>query len=336
MSEGKWKDLLLKSSLPLEHVVASKLAELDWLVRGQYSYERKNESGLSVDFSADLQAIKEYTTGSHWIASLDVLIECKYASPGIRWIFLPYAETAELFSGVVKVFDAAANKRLINHKFLDDFEFNKEYCIRGVALNDNGCDENSISRGAAQLRYAMPRIAESTFASHSTDLHDEDIDVMFSCALLVTTAPLYCLRQNLSLETVYEAKSLDELIEKRDLLVLWDTDSPDRTKYARDIYKQIPSDSLEQRIQDYISVFKPTKAIPYPPSSGDAQRSINEAGDHVLVVNVNHLPVVLKTLDAAVRKSIRHIRKIAEVRFDAKKQKVEISPLMKRMKKVPS
>ena len=126
MSEGKWKDLLLKSSLPLEHVVASKLAELDWLVRGQYSYERKNESGLSVDFSADLQAIKEYTTDSHWIASLEVLIECKYASPGIRWIFLPYAETAELFSGVVKVFDAAANKRLTNHKFLDDFEFNKE------------------------------------------------------------------------------------------------------------------------------------------------------------------------------------------------------------------
>lgn len=327
MSDGKWKDLLLKSSLPLEHVVASELAELDWTVWGQYPYTRNNESGHSIDFSADLRATKEYSSKTHWIATLDVLLECKYASPGVKWIFLPYPKTAELFAGVVKVFDAVSNKRITSHKHLEKFESTVDYCVRGVALHENGCDENAITRGSSQLRYAMPRLAESAFASHATDWHDEDIAVTFACAVLVTTAPLYCLKQGLSLDDVYAAKSLEDLLDLKETVVLWNPDSPDRSSYCRDIYRQIPSEDVEKRILQYASVFSPTATVKYPPCEFDAKRAIKGAGDHVLVTTLQNLKAVLKSLDASVAATTKHLQKIAEVSFDREGHKARITAL---------
>lgn len=327
MSDGKWKDLLLKSSLPLEHVVASELADLDWIVWGQYPYTRNNESGLSVEFSGDLRATREYSSETHWIATLDVLFECKYASPGVKWIFLPYPETAQLFSGVVKVFDAASNKRVTSRKHLEQFESTVDYCIRGVALHDGGCDENAINRGSSQLRYAMPRLAENTFASHATAWHDEDIAVTFACAVLVTTAPLYCLKPGLSLGDVHAAKSLDDLLEPKETVVLWDSDSPDRSSYCRDVYRQIPSEDVEERILQYASVFSPTTKVKYPPSEFDARRAIKESGDHALVTSLPNLKTMLKSLGAAVTPTMQYIQKIAEVSFDRESHQARIAAL---------
>lgn len=333
MSDGKWKDLLLKSSLPLEHVVASELSALNWIVWGQYPYSRNNESGLSVEFSADLQATKEYSSKTHGVATLDILLECKYASPGVKWIFLPYPETAQLFSGVVKVFDGASNKRVTDRKYLEQFESAVEYCVRGVALHDSGCDENAITRGSSQLRYAMPRLAESTFASHANDWHDEDIAVTFACAVLVTTAPLYCLKPGLVLEDIYAAKSLDELLDPKEAVVLWDSDSPDRSRYCRDVYRKIPSNDVEKRISQYASVFSPTTKIKYPPSKSDAQRAINQSGDHVLVTSLQNLGTILKSLEAAVAPTTKNIQKIAEVSFDHENREAIISPLKSMLRK---
>lgn len=327
MSDAKWKDSLLKSSLPLEHLVAAQLAELDWYVWGQYSYSRLNESGVSTDFSADLHASKEYSSDTHWIGNLDVLIECKYASPGVKWVFLPYPETAQLFSGMVKVFDQVANKRITNRKPVEELEDEIDYCIRGISLYDSGFDENSVHRGASQLRYAMPRLAENAFSSQSTDWHDEDIAIPFACAVLVTTAPLYRLKSGLTFEQIYAAKALEEVAEQCEAVILWESESPDRSKYSHSIYTQVLAETIPARLSKYASVFKPTKKCRYSPSEGDVKRALSDSGDHVLVTTYDHLPMVLKQLDRAVVKSIKSVEKIANVQFDWDSRQAVISPV---------
>lgn len=326
MSDTKWKEWLLKSSLPLEHLVAEKLAKLGWNVWGQYSYSRLNESGVSTDFSADLHANKDYSSSTHWIANLRVLIECKYASPGVKWVFLPYPETAQLFSGMVKVFDQAANKRVTNRKPLEDIEEGLDYCIRGISLYDSGFDENAIHRGASQLRYAMPRLAEEEFFSHANDRHDEDIAIPFVCAILVTTAPIYRLKKGLAFEQIYAAKSLEEITEQCEALILWESESPDRIKYSHGIYQQFLAEAVQARLSSYASVFKPTKRCPYPPREDNVERVLAGSGDHVLVTTYEHLPKLLHGLDKAVRQSIKSVAKIANVQFDKKSRQAIISP----------
>ncbi len=327
MTEGKWKESLLKSSLPLEHAVAAQLAKKNWLVWGQYAYARDNESGVSVDFSVDLEASKEYSTDTHWYATLQVLIECKYASPGVKWVFLPYPKTTQLFSGVVQVFDQAANKRVTNRRPLERLEDDLEYCIRGISIFDNGFDENAISRGSHQLRYAMPQLAVQAFSSQATDWHDEDINVTFACAILVTTAPLYTLNDGLSLDDVYQANSIDTLITERESVVLWDSRAPDRSNYTRKVYQEADPSDLRMRLEKYSAVFVPTKKVRYPPDESEVKRAMNKSGDHVIVVSHKHLASLLKRLDQASARAAKSIERIATVEFDRANREVRIGPI---------
>ncbi|HEY1059494.1 MAG TPA: hypothetical protein VGE55_12260 [Limnobacter sp.] len=329
MADGKWKESLLKSSLPLEHAVAELLAKNDWHVWGQYSYSRKNENGLGTDFSADIHASREYNEEGQCFGNLDVLIECKYASPGVKWVFLPYPETAQLFSGMLKVFEQGSNKRITNHKPVNSAEDGVEYCIRGISLHDSGFDENSINRGAYQLRYAMPRIAERVFSTDASDMHDEDIGVSFACAVLVTTAPLYCLKPGVTLDDVFAANSLDDVVEPAERLILWEEASPDLEEYTRTIYQEVLENGLEERIREYQRAFRPSANLKHPPNQGQGWWAMREAGSHVLVTTLKGLGDVLSTLDAAAREAMLGVEKIAEVRFDPEKGKVVISSLAK-------
>ena len=76
MTTKKWKDGLLKSSLPLEQLVAEVLANQKFFVCGEYSYLRTNENGLETEFSVDLEAFDLLPEpGGSW-GELRLLIEC--------------------------------------------------------------------------------------------------------------------------------------------------------------------------------------------------------------------------------------------------------------------
>lgn len=335
MTDKKWKDYLLKSSLPLEHVVAADLSKHGWEVWGQYAYARDNESGISVDFSVDLEATKEYSYTKKVHSAFQILIECKYASPGVRWVFLPYPTTAQLFAGVVQVVDQAANKRVTNRNSFMQIENDLEYCIRGISLYDSGFDENAIQHGAYQLRYAISKLVAERLLAQATCLHDEDITVGFACAILVTTAPLFTLNSGLSLEDVIRADSIDAIVTEQELLVLWDSHAPDRSNYARKLYEQPDLEAINTRLKQYAKAFTPTKKIKYPPYEGEVGRTIDTAGDHILVVNHKHLTSVLKSLSVAATRATKSIETVATVEYDRANREVKIgsvatiSPLSK-------
>jgi hypothetical protein len=326
MSEKKWKDALLKSSLPLEHAVAAQLARLKWLVWGQFSYARNNESGTTVDFSVDLEASKEYSTDTHWLASLQILIECKYTTPGAKWLFLPYPPTAQIMGNAVSVFDQAANKRVTDRRALHQLEDDAPYCIRGVSIFDNGTDEIAIHRGTSQLRYAMPHLASAALSSQATDMHDSDINVTVACAILVTTAPLFTLNDEVTIEDVQSAETIDPLITEVESVILWDSRSPDRHAYAQKLIDQIELVGMKARINRYAEVFQPTEKMKYPPADYQPARALFEAGDHVFVVSLKNLESFLKRLDKASARTAKSIQHIATVEYDKETSKVIIGP----------
>lgn len=329
MSDAKWKDLLLKSSLPLEHSVAEELARQKWYVWGQYAYARDNETGVSVDFSVDLEASKEYSNKSGIHSNLQILIECKYASPGVKWVFLPYPSTAQLFSGAVRILDQAANKRVTDRNSFESVEDGLEYCIRGISIFDSGFDENAIHRGAHQLRYAMPRLVAQTLSSQATDLHDEDITIGFGCAILVTTAPLFTLNEGLSLEDIYSATHIEEVITEQEALILWDSRAPDRTNYTHKMYREYEPENIRKRLANYSKVFVPTAKIKYKPKESDVLHALHSAGDHVLVVSHKHLPSLLRRLGQSASKATKSIEAIATVEFDRESATVKIGAIPK-------
>jgi hypothetical protein len=325
---NRWKDSLLKSSLPLEHVVSEQLESDGWEVWGQYSYSRRNESGIDTEFSVDLHAGIEFSTKSHWLSGLDLLIECKYSSPGVNWIFLPYPISTTLLSGVVKIFDQCANKRVTRRAAFEHFEEDIPYCVRGISLFDSGFDENSIQRGAAQLRFAMPRVAEDTFSSHITDAHDEDIAVRFACAILVTTAPLFCLKRGLRLDDLFAAKELSSVVEPVEELIMWEWGAPDRNKYSRGLFAALDSEALNERLNQYRSVFVPTKQVKYPPDESSVRSGVLGAGDHVLVTTLARLPTVLRALKRGAKESAGSLHRIAQVARDPQSGEALISAVV--------
>lgn len=214
---------------------------------------------------------------------------------------------------------------MTNRQLLDSIENDMPYCIRGISLFDSGFDETAIHRGATQLRYAMPRLATQALSSQITDIHDEDINVTIACAILVTPAPIFTLKEGLSLDDVYQAKSLDSLVTEHESVILWDSNAPDRANYSMRLFGELDAEALRSRIEKYRAVFEPTKRLKYPPTTYEVPRAISEAGDHVIVVTLKGLKSLLVRLNRAGTSAAKSIERIASLDFDRTIGEVNIS-----------
>ena len=102
-----WKDILLKSSLPLEHLVSTLLEKHNIDSYGEFSYMRKNEKGYLSEHSIDIDATFSFDT--QFFSPLNFLIECKYCHQSVKWLFSPISSGRKEYNllehGLVKVFE---------------------------------------------------------------------------------------------------------------------------------------------------------------------------------------------------------------------------------------
>lgn len=210
MGQNQWKDFLLKSSLPLEHAVASMFSKFNFYSWGEYAYERKDESGARKEFTVDLHCFKEYSGDHEWLATLDVLIECKYSSPGIQWVFAPHPEKSQVFSRALGYHDGLTGKKVdIDH--LNEFERSFCECIRGIALQNNSFDPSVVSTAANQVRYALPHIVTHGVSSLLHNRHSDDLNIRFFAGIVVTNAPLYVMKDFSCLSNVECSEQIDDI-----------------------------------------------------------------------------------------------------------------------------
>jgi len=228
---NKWKDALLKTSLPLEHIVAERLGKKGFDIWGEFSFIRENEQGVETEFSVDLRAVDFIRKGKiHW-AGLNLLIECKYNYPGVRWVFAPHPESATVITGVISKFQDLCIRRVADTSALYKLDNDLDFCVKGIELHESDANTQSVSRGLHQLRWALPQLAAEIIRDQATTLHDEDSYIGYICPILVTTAPLYVLRTGLNINKFQKASDLKDIAENVDALIVYKERGPQLNAY---------------------------------------------------------------------------------------------------------
>ncbi|MFC4312993.1 hypothetical protein ACFPN2_28175 [Steroidobacter flavus] len=94
----------------------------------------------------------------------------------------------------------------------------------------------------------------------------------FTCAVLVTTAPLYRLKQGLTPEQVHAASDLEDVAVACDAVILWEPSTPELIEHATAIYHRLPAQALASRIERYSAVFEPPTWYRYRLFPSDASK----------------------------------------------------------------
>jgi hypothetical protein len=241
MTSKNWKVALLSSGLPLEYLVAKKLSEGSFHIKGEYSYIRQNEQDVNTEFSVDLLATKPLIYEpkyEHW-GNINVIIECKYRQPQKMWVFSPHPamlSTLPISENPIIVNQYLCTRR-IDPEHLSCFRKDVQYCIKGTELLENKRDNpNDISHGLSQLRYAAPRLVLDGLSSQIKANDDTSLYIETVCPILVTTAPLYVLKSELNLEDFRGASEPTDVAEEVDVLIVSQASGPQLHEYCSNLF----------------------------------------------------------------------------------------------------
>ena len=236
---GKWKDFLLKSSLPLEQVVAEKLSSCGFHIAGEFAYLRNNEQNNFVEFSIDLRALSASKLRDDieiWSA-LDLLIECKYSSIAVDWIFARYPKLEPLTSNCLHNYDFLSSFWVKNTAPIIEIEKDAQYVVNGLAITDKFADNKRVKHGLNQLRHAVPRFLEK-IASEDL-LSSDDNAVHLVAPILVTNSPLRVLKENVNFEDIRNANSLDDISDIHNVIYHYQQTGPELAGSIKEISEYI-------------------------------------------------------------------------------------------------
>ncbi|MBW3623805.1 MAG: hypothetical protein KY468_10410 [Armatimonadetes bacterium] len=299
-TQNKWKDFLLKSSLPLEMLVSDELLVQGYYTWGEYAYLRKNEDAREVEFSIDVFAGREFEeNGLHW-GTLNILVECKYNHPSVRWVFnpLPYISSEKNY---VSIIDDLSFEQIQRKPFFESLP-SFDYCASGIELNSNGFDPNTITRGLSQLRYCLPNLLSDEALKIARAYNDKDQYISFICPMLVTTAPLYLMKSGLTLEDFRNASSLTDVAEEKQVLLSYQKQS-----LQLDEYSEKAKEHLLKRSPNLISRLRELFPLKYPYSPLPPELlfsyHFSSVTRKILIVNFNSLGDVLHKLKECVFES---------------------------------
>lgn len=317
----KWKDYLLKSGLPLEHLVSERLEAQEFYICGEYRYTRPGAKESPTEFSVDLHAFLflRDSPESHWGKS-NLLVECKYHHPGVRWIFAPDTRgSLYIFTGgCISRFEDLTTYRIKNTAPLAKPDRELDICTRGVALHGTGCESKPIDEGLYQLRYAIPSFIAEAVREQIAETNEEDLHIAFLCPLLVTTASLHVLNEGMTLEAYQQAGSFDDISAEVDALVAFQVPGPEYRGYCDQtmtrLYRQCPE--ISDRLTQAQDILTPPGNEPRLPAGFNFQREFSEATMNLLVVRFNALDGIVHALRQAVEEAGRSRKRVAALSRD--------------------
>lgn len=310
---GKWKNALLKTSLPLEYLVANILSEQGYFVWGEFSYSRSNEQGINTEFSVDLRAndLLEKRKDQPW-ADLTLLVECKYNYPGVRWVFAPLAKSSLIITGVVNVFEDLCTRRITDKDAIYSVDNDLPFCVKGIELHSSDANPQSIEHGLHQLRWALPQLASEIFRTQATTNHDEDLHIGFICPILVTTASLHVFREGLNLEAFQNASDLEEVAEQVDALVVYRERGPQLNKYIRETIAELHSQT--PNVKSRLTQLSRSTATDRIPQAWHFEQSIDALSTRILVVTLDAFEKLIVNIRDAVSEAGRTLKRRATLK----------------------
>ena len=333
----KWKDALLRTSLPLEYLVAEQLSDLRFGIQGEYYYLRPNEQGIPTEFSIDIWAVTELIQKKHrmW-ANINYLIECKYCHPGITWLFAPHtkSDTEHLFEGsTVYTLDKLCTRQIFDKRPIWNLAKKFPICFKGVEIHQKDATSQNIERGRSQLRYGTIRLAIHLFETQMSTFHDEDLYIEFICPMLITTAELFVLKNGLGLNDFRNVNELSEIAYEVPALILANPFSQVFEDYADEIIKNIHSTypTIDERIEQLDGILNKINGESEDHKSARVPISISfdfdirEIARRILIVNYNSIEVIDNLLRKTIIRSGKSLHQIGILEMDVSKSKTWIS-----------
>ncbi|MDO8734685.1 MAG: hypothetical protein Q7K21_05970, partial [Elusimicrobiota bacterium] len=202
-----WKDYLLKSSIPLEFEVKKFLDSRGCICDFEYSYLRLDENSIPKEFSYDIDA--SYIRDEHFV---ELMIECKYRHQSTKWVFIP-----EKYGGYQEVYpnsfmhpnDHFCRKKKFRYSSSFPIEL-ASLCIKGIEINTSGHDTKSISHAVSQLSYAFSQKVVSGMEHQIEQLLGSSDFIFYNVPVIVTTASLFRLKNDVSISAIQKSKELSE------------------------------------------------------------------------------------------------------------------------------
>lgn len=219
MSKKTWKDHLLSSGVPLEHSVIRILERLE--VRPcEYKYERINTEGLATIFSVDVYASDVDAKRNSW---LELFVECKYRHDGTYWVFTPSSYNSffgPTFRDVFVLLDAFDTERQIDTHLLNSFAEHYPLSSKAIELLPDGSNPKTIKQAINQLRYAVINKTLDGIVHQVEELLGSPTPIFVLVPIVVTTAQLWRLNPDVSIEDIRKAANLKDIATLLDLVVL--------------------------------------------------------------------------------------------------------------------
>ena len=211
-----WKDALLSSGVPLENDVRNYMSQQGCLAEFEHSYLRADEARVLRQFSYDIDA--SLIQPPHFV---DFLVECKFRHPSVSWVFTPdeygghtelgpndFMHPLTLFGGKSCVAESSVFPRRL-----------APCCSKGVELTSDGANDKAIAQAVSQLAFGMARRVGDAVEHQVLDLLRGDF-VFYNLPVIVTSAALHRLRDNVTVDSIRSASELAEVADQVDVLVL--------------------------------------------------------------------------------------------------------------------
>ena len=246
-----WKDLLLSTGLPLEHDVKKYLEDRGCIASHEYTYLKPDEQGYEKQFSYDIDAA--YIRGRNF---LDLMVECKYRHPTVRWVFTP-----DIFGGPDEVYPNAF-LHPFDHFVATSFPFECEFprslapcCSKGVELTNDGANDKAITQALSQLAFGFaPKLASAIEHQVLRLLGNSDM-IFFHVPVIVTTAKLFRLCENVTLDAIRNASTFEEVSKEENCLLVKYRPGIDLENYnlqaLREAEAQLGEDTLKSAIKTF-------------------------------------------------------------------------------------
>ncbi|MCT8335871.1 hypothetical protein NUH30_19445 [Leptospira sp. 85282-16] len=216
-----WKESLLKSGLPLEYESKQEFLKYNCVVKDEFTYTKSNENDILKEFSYDLDAALY-----NYRDTFNFLIECKYRSPGIKWVFLPHSKSLkddQNYNSFLHTIDFFKEKKseFETLEFLSSFPHRLgSFCKKGIEIADLKNDESSIRKGIYQLSYGMiEKLIQSIEIQINFETFFGKSIIFHHIPIIITTAELYLINNKTTINEIEQSKDLIEIATKQDFLI---------------------------------------------------------------------------------------------------------------------
>lgn len=247
---NKWKDYFLKSGVPLEYEIKNLLDKYGCLTAFENSYLRKDKSNILTEFSYDINSTLVEESNF-----FELMIECKYRDPSTDWIFLPGQKINRKslsFNSILHPNDHFTIENKFNFKTYE-MPFLAQNGSKGIEITNDGQNPKSITQAINQLSYGLSRNYLDAMISQLESNDGLEDMIYFHIPIIVTTANLYLLNENTSIDNIKESNNLEDIATKQKHLAINCETGKDLENYNKEIFnnllKRFDKNYLKNRLE---------------------------------------------------------------------------------------